>query len=293
MDFEFLIFQSFTGVSMGATLFLLAAGLSLVFGVVDVVNFAHASFYMLAAYICYSVTSYFGEGSGYWISLLVAPIIVGFLGGVSERYLFSRVYGRGHYPQIVIAWGLILILNDVFKLVWGTEQKLVDLPDVFNGGFFVLGGIFPRTQMFGVVVAATMALGLFLFLNKTKTGNIVRATAADPEITESLGVNVRGLNTVVFAFACWLGGLGGVVASLQQPASLGGDMEIMLTAFIIVIVGGMGSIMGSLAGSLIVGLVNAWGILILPRFALVFLYVLMVVILVFRPQGLFGQTESK
>jgi branched-subunit amino acid ABC-type transport system permease component len=288
---DFILFQSLTGIAMGATLFLLASGLSLIFGVVDIVNFAHASFYMLAAYTCYTITSYFGSETGYWIGLGLAPIAAGISGGICERLLFSRVYGRGHYPQIVVAWGLILIFNDLFKLIWGTEPKLISLPAVFNGGVWIPGGIFPRAQVFSIAVAAFMAVGLYVFLYKTKAGNIVRATAADSEITDALGVNVNKIYTIVFAFACWLGGLGGVVASLQRPASLGGDLEIMLTAFIIVIVGGMGSVLGSLVGSLIVGLINAWGILILPRFALVFLYVLMILILIFRPHGLFGKPE--
>lgn len=290
---DFLLFQSLTGVTIGANLFLLTAGLSLIFGVVSVVNFAHATFYILAIYICYSLTTYLGATGGYWISFVFAPIVVGCLGGLSERFLFSRVYGRGHYPQIVVAWGLILILNDVFKLIWGTKPKLIKMPPFFDGGVVIPGGILPKAQIFSIVVAAFMAIVLYFFLNKTRSGKIVRAAAADPEITDALGVDVSQLYTVIFAFACWLGGLGGVVVALQKLASLGGDMEIMLTAFIIVIVGGMGSILGSLVGSLIVGVINALGILVLPRFALVFLYILMVLILIVRPYGLLGKPELR
>ena len=278
---------------MGANLFLLAAGLSLIFGVVSVVNFAHATFYMLAAYICYSFTRYFGAEIGYWWGFFLAPLAAGLLGGVVERVLFSRVYGRGHYPQIVVAWGLILILNDVFKLLWGREPRLISMPEILSGGVALPGGILSHAQIFGICVASAMALGLYLFLYKTRSGKIVRAAAADPEITDAVGIDVNRLNTAIFAFACWLGGLGGVVAALQKPASLGGDMEIMLTAFIIVIIGGMGSILGSLVGSLIVGVITALGILVLPRFALVFLYILMVLILINRPYGLFGKPELR
>jgi branched-chain amino acid transport system permease protein len=278
---------------MGANLFLLAAGLSLIFGVVSVVNFAHASFYMLGSYICYSLTLYLGRDGGYWLSLLVAPIAVGVLGGIVEKFLFSRVYGRGHYPQIVVAWGLILILNDVFKLIWGTEPRLISTPSFFSGGVTLPGGTLSIAQIFSISVAAIVGIGLYLFLYRTRAGKIVRAAAADPEITDAVGVDVAMLYSLVFAFACWLGGLGGVVAALQKPASLGADLEIMLTAFIIVIVGGMGSILGSLVGSLIVGVMTALGILVLPRFALVFLYVLMVLILILRPYGLLGKPELR
>ncbi len=278
---------------MGANLFLLAAGLSLIFGVVNVVNFAHASFYMLAAYVCYSFTLHFGAALGYWWGFILAPVCAGILGAGVERLLFSRVYGRGHYPQIVVAWGLILILNDVFKLLWGREPKLIPMPEILSGGVSLPGGILSYAQIFGLCIAAAMALGLYFFLYKTRGGKIVRAAATDPEITDAIGIDVNRLYTVVFAFACWLGGLGGVVAALQKPASLGGDLEIMLTAFIIVIIGGMGSILGSLVGSLIVGVMTALGILILPRFALVFLYILMVLILISRPYGLFGKPELR
>jgi len=292
LDAEFIIFQSLTGVAMGANLFLLTAGLSLIFGVVSVVNFAHATFYMLAIYICYSLSLLLGA-NGYWVGFVIAPIVVGCLGGFSERFLFSRVYGRGHYPQIVVAMGLIFILNDVFKLVWGTQPKLTDKPPLFDGGFAISGGILANAQIFSIFVATFMAIALYVFLSRTKSGKIVRAAAADPEITDALGIDVSRLYTIIFAFACWLGGLGGAVAALQRLATLGGDMEIMLTAFIIVIVGGMGSILGSLAGSLIVGVINSLGILVLPRFALVFLYILMILILVVRPYGLLGKPELR
>ncbi len=291
VNVKFLLSQCLTGIAMGSNLFLLAAGLSLIFGVVSVVNFAHGSFYMLAAYICYSLSIYLGSAKGYWLSLLTAPNAVGVLGGLVERLLFRRVYGRGHYPQIVIAWGLILILNDVFKLIWGSEPKSISVPEVLAGGIILPGGILPYAQILAIVFAAIMGIGLYIFLYKTKTGRIVRAAAADSEITDALGIDVPWLYTGIFAFACWLGGLGGVVAALLKPASLGGDVDIMLTAFIIVIVGGMGSVLGSLVGSLIVGLITAFGILVLPRFALVFLYLLMVLILILRPHGLFGKPE--
>jgi branched-chain amino acid transport system permease protein len=293
VDVDFLLFQSLTGIATGASLFLLAAGLSLIFGVVSVVNFAHASFYMLAAYLCYSFTLHFGADTGYWWGFILAPIAAGTLGAGVERILFSRVYGRGHYPQIVVAMGLIMILNDLFKLLWGREPKLLRMPEILAGGVALPGGTLSNAHIFGICVAAAMALGLYIFLYKTRAGKIVRAAAADPEITDAVGVNVNRLYTGIFAFACWLGGLGGVVSALQKPASLGGDMEIMLTAFIIVIIGGMGSILGSLVGSLIVGVINALGILVLPRFALVFLYILMVLILINRPYGLFGKPELR
>jgi branched-subunit amino acid ABC-type transport system permease component len=293
LDAGFLFFQTVTGIAMGANLFLLAAGLSLIFGVVNVVNFAHASFYMLASYICYSLTLYFGRNEGYWLSLLIAPIAVGVLGGIVEKFLFRRVYGRGHYPQIVVAWGLILILNDAFKLIWGTEPKMISSPNLFSGGVTLPGGTLSMAQIFSITVAAIVGFGLYFFLYTTRAGKVVRAAAVDPEITDAIGVDVDRLYRIVFAFACWLGGLGGVVAALQKPASIGGDLDIMLTAFIIVIVGGMGSILGSLVGSLIVGVITALGILVLPRFALVFLYILMVLILILRPYGILGKPELR
>jgi branched-subunit amino acid ABC-type transport system permease component len=287
---ETLFYQVMTGLAMGGNLFLVAAGLSLIFGVLNVVNFAHATFYLLAAYLAYTITAIFGP-NGFWIALILAPLAAALLGAIVEITMFRMVYDKVHYLQLVVAWGLILMLGDGFKLIWGSEKRVILTPELLEGGVPIPGGTFPVALLFSMGMAAGMAIMLYFLLYRTKLGLYVRAARQDPIIPCTLGINVDALFTLVFAFACWLGGLGGVVASTMTPAYLGTDLEIILVAFIIVIVGGLGSVMGSLVGSLIYGLVTALGILVVPRFALVFLYALMILILIFRPYGLLGKPQ--
>jgi branched-subunit amino acid ABC-type transport system permease component len=286
MGLDAILFQVLTGVGKGMNLFLLASGLSLIYGVLNVVNFAHATFYLIAAYICFTITRLFPNG--YWLALVLAPIGAALIGGIAER-LFSRLYDKEHYTQIMLAWGMILVFGDLMKLTWGREGKMVPTPDALAGAVPLLGGNFPITYIFVIGVATAVGIALYLVLYRTKVGIDVRAAAADAEMSSALGVPVDRLYNIIFMVACWLAGLGGVVATLLSPIYLGGDLEIILAAFIIVIIGGMGSILGSLVGSLIYGVVFALGILVLPRFALVFLYVLMVLVLIFRPYGLLGR----
>ena len=285
-------YQLMTGFAMGANVFLVAAGLSLIFGVLNVVNFAHATFYLLAVYLTYTVTATFGANS-FWLALILAPLAVAILGAIIEITMFRRVYDKIPYIQLIVAWGLILMLGDGFKLIWGSDKRAIPTPDLLMGGVPIPGGTFPVYLLFSMGIAAVMAIMLYFLLYRTKLGLYVRAARQDPLITRTLAINVDNLFTLVFALACWLGGLGGVVASPMTPAVLGMDMEIIFTAFIIVIVGGMGSVIGSLVGSLIYGLVNALGILVLPRLPMVFLYAIMVLILIFRPYGLLGKPQLR
>lgn len=281
-----ILFQVLTGVGKGMNLFLLASGLSLIYGVLNVVNFAHATFYLLAAFICYSIASIFP--GGFWISLVVAPVAVAALGVFAER-LFSRLYDKEHYTQIMLAWALILVFGDLMKLTWGREGKMVATPPFLSGGIFMLGGSFPVTYLFVIFIAGAVAFLLYLALYRTRIGIFVRAAAADAEMTSALGIPVEVLYSGVFVVACWLAGLGGVVSTLLSPVFLGADLEVILSAFIIVIIGGMGSVLGALIGSLIYGVIYSLGVLALPRFAIVFLYILMVLVLIFRPYGILGK----
>lgn len=288
MGLDAILFQVLTGVVRGMNLFLLASGLSLIFGVLNVVNFAHATFYLIAAYICFTITRLFPNG--YWLALVLAPIGVALLGGLAER-LFRRLYGKEHYTQILLAWALILVFGDLMKLTWGVEGKMVPTPDVLTGGVPLLGGTFPISYIFSLGIAGIIAIALYLVIYRTRAGTLVRAARADAEMTSALGIPVDRLYSIVFMAACWLAGLGGVIYTLMSPIYLGSDLDIILDAFFIVIVGGMGSIMGSLVGSLIYGVVFALGILVLPRFGIVFLYALMVLFLIFRPYGLLGRPQ--
>jgi branched-subunit amino acid ABC-type transport system permease component len=286
MGINDILFQVLTGVGKGMNLFLLASGLSLIYGVLNVVNFAHATFYLLAAFMCYSITS--ALPGGFWLSLLIAPLAVAVLGGLTER-LFSRLYDKEHFTQIMLAWALILVFGDLMKLTWGREGKMVPTPESLSGGVAMLGGSFPISYIFVILVGAMVGVLLYLALYRTRLGIYVRAAAGDAEMTSALGIPVEILYSGVFVAGCWLAGVGGVVSTLLSPAFLGADLEVILAAFIIVIIGGMGSVLGSLIGSLIYGVMFSLGILVLPRLAIVFLYVLMVLILIFRPYGILGK----
>lgn len=288
MGIDAILLQVLTGVAKGMNLFLLASGLSLIYGVLNVVNFAHATFYLIAAFICFTITNLFP--GGYWLALVLAPIAVALLGGLSER-LFRPLYGKEHYTQILLAWALILIFGDLMKLIWGPEGKMVSTPDILTGAVPLLGGTFPISYIFVIGIATVIAIGLYLVIYRTRVGTLVRAARADAEMTSALGIPIDRLYSIVFMAACWLAGIGGVTFTLLSPVYLGSDLEIILAAFFIVIVGGMGSIMGSLVGSLIYGVVFAIGVLVLPRFVLMFFYALMVLILIFRPYGLLGRKD--
>lgn len=286
MSLDAILHQLLTGLAKGMNLFLLASGLSLIYGVLNVVNFTHATFYLIAAYLCFTITSHLPNG--YWLALILAPIGVALLGGLVER-LFRRIYGGEHYIQIMLAWALILVFGDLMKMIWGPEGKMVPIPDLLAGNVPMLGGTFPIVYIFVIGISTIVGITLYLVMYRTRVGTLVRATAADAEMTSALGIPIGSIYSLVFMAGCWLAGIGGVCAALLTPVWLGSDLEIILAAFIIVIVGGLGSILGSLVGSLIYGIVFALGILILPRFALVFLYALMVLILIFRPYGLLGK----
>jgi len=283
-----IFFQMLTGLAKGASLFLLASGLSLIFGVLDVVNFAHATFYLMGAYTCFTIVTLLPEG-GYWLALFLAPLVVAVAGAFVERFIFRHVYTRPHATHILLAWGIILVLGDLFKIIWGTAQRTVPVPEILAGGVSVFGGTFPNTYIFAMGFSFFIAAVLFVVIYRTRAGRLIRATSADAEMTNALGIAVDKLYTIVFATACWLAGVGGVIAALLTPVYLGSDLEIILSAFIIVIVGGMGSILGSLVGSVIYGVIFALGILVLPRYSIVFIYVLMIVVLLFRPYGIFGK----
>ncbi|MBW1932496.1 MAG: branched-chain amino acid ABC transporter permease [Deltaproteobacteria bacterium] len=268
-------------------LFLLASGLSLIYGVLGVVNFAHGSFYLIGAYFCYTCAKL----CPFWFAFVIAPLAVGALGIITELCLLRKVYQSEHIYQLLLTWGLVLVFGDLCKLVWGVDKKTLGLPTVLAEAMRLFGTKIPLVQIFATLVAAIVAALLIIVLYKTRIGALIRAAAADPEVTSALGVDTRKVYTAVFGVGCWLAGLGGAVSALLMPIYAGSDLELVLVAFIIVVIGGMGSIIGSLVGSLITGLLYALGILLVPRFALAFLYVLMVGVLIIRPWGLLGRPQ--
>lgn len=267
-------------------LFLLASGLTLIFGVLRVINFAHGSLYMLGAYFTY----WFIQLSGsYWLSLLVAPLFVAVAAGLIELFFLRRLYPREHEFQLLLLYSFVLILDDMVKYFWGTALKLIPKPETLTGSIQIVGRDFPRYTLFIILLGPVVAMILWYALNRTKFGKKVVAASLDREAANALGINVPFLFTSVFVFGAWLGGLGGAIAGPLRTASPGMGMEIVIMSFAVVIIGGLGSIWGALLGSLLIGEVIAFGILVVPRLIDLLPFALMIFVFLWRPQGLFGK----
>jgi branched-chain amino acid transport system permease protein len=289
---DLLFTQLVVGLSRAMLLFVIAAGLSIILGIMRVVNFANGSFYMLGAYCAYSVVGYFlaiSPDAGFWIALVCAPIVLALVGGAVERFGLRRVYDRREIlVQVLLTYAVVLIISDVVRLAWGADFKLVDRPDVLAGGVSLGGVRLPVYNLFLLGIGPLMALGLWLLLYRTNFGKRVRAVAADRDIASTLGINVPRLYTLVFMLGSALAGLGGALTAPVGALNPAMDAIMGVQAIVVIVIGGLGSFRGCLVASIIVGLTDAFGILVLPRIALVSIFLVMVVVLIVRPWGLFG-----
>jgi branched-subunit amino acid ABC-type transport system permease component len=271
-------------------LFLIASGLSLVFGVMRVLNFAHGSFYMLGAYIAWQVVQWLAPTpERFWPATLAAALGIALLGAVIERLLFRYLYDREELYQLLFTYALVLILGDAAKLVWGTQQLSVSRPPLLAGGIELFGTTVPTYNLFIMAVGPLIAVAVWLMLSRTTPGRMVRAAALDREMLGALGANVGWLYTGMFALASFLAGLSGALVTPIQSIVPGMDVEIIVQAFIVVVIGGLGSFWGTFLGSVIYGQVLSFGILIFPGFSLFSVFALMAVILILRPWGLLGR----
>lgn len=289
-DFSFVFAQSVSGLTAAMFLFLIASGLSLIFGVLRVLNFAHGTFYMLGAYAAYQIVQWLGAGPGrFWLAALGAAAAVAALGGVVERALFRHLYGRGELYQLLFTYALVLILSDAAKMVWGTQQKSVSRPPELGGSVSLLGATIPYYNLFVIILGPAIALAFWLVLQRTRAGRFIRAAAVDRETLGALGVNVDALYTWVFVIASFLGGLGGALVSPMRATVPGMDTDVIVEAFVVVVIGGLGSFWGTFLGALIYGQVLSFGILLVPRFSIFAVFALMAIVLIVRPWGLLGR----
>ena len=288
MSAPILVEQLLNAVGLAALLFLVSVGLSLVFGILRVVNFAHGIFYMLGAYLCFTTVLLTGS---FWLSLLVAPLVVGIFGALLESSTLRFIYRRPPIYQLLLTFGLALMLEQGVRLAYGPTAKPVDPPLSLQGTVTLAGLPYPRYRLFLVLLGVGVGLVLWLFLKRTRAGLVIRAVAQNSEMASCLGADVRRVRTLVFGVACALAGLGGVAAAPMTSAYLGMGISVIVDAFVVVVVGGLGSIGGSMAGSLIVGAAQTWGGFYLPETAMVIMYAVMGAILIFRPTGLFGEEE--
>ncbi len=283
--------QLLVGLSRTTILFIVASGMSLILGVLRIPNVAHGSLYMIGAFLAYSVNVAFGGGStGFWLALIVAPLGVALISLAVERGLFCHLYEREHLMLLLFTFSFMLLFRDLVKLIWGSDYRSLTAPDFLQGSFSILGMPFPTYNVFLLIVGPLVALGLWLLINKTKIGKISRAAAVDREMVGAMGINVSWVFAFVFVIGCFLAGLGGALVAPTQNINQGMDHTLIMETFLIVIIGGLGNMWGALLGALIFGLTDSVGILFWPQFAIVFPYLAVVIVLIFRPKGLLKAT---
>ncbi len=273
------------GLTNGLLLFLIATGLTTIFGVMGILNFAHGSLYMLGAYLSYSLVV---QGQlNFWLALAIAPLIVALVGGILEILFLRPIYKQDVSFQLLLTFAFVLIINDSVRLFWGSAPLTVPLPPLLKTSIVILDRTYPLYNLFIIVVAFVVGIGLWLFLTRTRWGKILRAASQERTMAGALGINVPLLFTGVFMLSAWLGGVGGVLAAPLRTLSPELADQIIIESFIVAIIGGLGSLPGSLIGAITIGQINAFGILIAPAVQIAFPYILMAITLLFRPQGLF------
>ncbi|MDR7149867.1 branched-chain amino acid transport system permease protein [Hydrogenophaga palleronii] len=303
MNFSGFVVQLLNGLAGASSLFLVAAGLSLIFGVTRIVNFAHGSFYMIGIYVAYSMVGWLGTGLGFWPALLLAALAVGVLGAVVEMVLLRRIYRAPELFQLLATFALVLVLRDGVLWLWGAEELLGPRAPGLSGSVMILGRQFPTYDLFLIVVGPAVLGLLWLLLTRTRWGTLVRAATQDREMVSALGVNQAWLFTAVFALGAMLAGLGGALQLPREPANLEMDLHTIGAAFVVVVVGGMGSIPGAYVAALLIaelkaiciwlGLVDVFGIPVsFSKLTLVVEFLVMAAVLVLRPWGLMGKPQG-
>lgn len=284
-----IVTQTSTGLIVGALLFLVAAGLTLIFGVLGVINFSHGSFYMLGAYIALSA---YRLTDSYLLAALIAGLGVGLFSLVFERFFMRRVYNADVLLQLLVCYAFILILDDAVKIIWGHEFQSMGMPAAFQTPpLFIGGGIVPVFYVFMMSAAGVIGAIMWYVLTRTRIGKIVRAAAHNPTMTSVLGLNTTWIYAGVFVFGGALAGLAGALAAPVRSMSAGMGFSILIESFIVTVIGGMGSVSGALVGALLIGLVRSFGSIGFPLFVEGIMFIAMALILVLKPSGLLGKEQ--
>jgi branched-subunit amino acid ABC-type transport system permease component len=271
-------------------LFIIAAGLSLIFGVLRVINFAHGAFYMFGAYAAYSATQRFGLD--FWVGVVGAGLFLAVVALIIEQGLFRFIYAKEHLMQLLLAFAIVLILGDVAKIIWGTDQLSVPYPKGMDGAINLGITVYPTYRLVLCLIGPLIAVGLWLLIDRTRWGRVIRAATQDREMLSALGINVPFVYASVFVLGSALAGIGGALAAPFNSPTPGMDASIINDCFVIVIVGGLGSLWGSFIGAMIYGLVYNFGSVIVPNWQDVFAFVLLMAVLLVRPWGLFGRPTA-
>jgi branched-chain amino acid transport system permease protein len=281
-----LLAQVFTGLVLGMIYVLLAIGLSLIFGLMTVVNFAHGALFMLGAYFGVFVLTY---TKSFWVALIVAPLMVGALGLLMERFLIRRLYGRSPDDPLLLTFGLSLILVEGVKLLWGKIGLTLDPPRALAGAVNLGFMSFPAYRIFLIGVTVAVLIGLYFFLGRTNIGLIIRAGSRDPLMVRALGIDLGRVWLVVFGIGTALAGLAGILAGPMRGAYAEMGVTMVIESFVVIVVGGMGSLLGAVVAGLLIGQVVGLTTLFMPKAAEIMVFVVMAVVLLVRPSGLFGE----
>ncbi|MGB9442395.1 MAG: branched-chain amino acid ABC transporter permease [Desulfobacterales bacterium] len=280
--------QTLNGLAYGMLLFLLASGLTLIFGMMGILNIAHASFFMLSAYFCHTFLDMTGS---FWLALLVAPVVTAVFGVICERFLLRRVHAFGHIGELLITVGISLVILEGIKFFWGTESLLIAVPKSLNGFIPIVDLNYPVYRIFIIGLALLILVLMAIILYKTRLGMVIRAAVSDADMVNALGVNVPIVFMLVFGIGTWLAGVAGVIITPILTVFPGMADQVGMDAFVVVVTGGFGSLLGAFIVALFLGELNAFGIQFIPKLAPVLMFAFMAIVLAFKPMGLFGERE--
>jgi branched-subunit amino acid ABC-type transport system permease component len=279
---EFIVVQTLNGIVYAMLLFTVSLGLSMIFGLMGLVNLAHGSFFLLGAYLGLTIWRLTGN---FWIAFFVSPVVAGLIGIILERIWFTRFYGRTHMDHVLLTFGFSYVFADIVRFFWGVEIQALSTPALLEGTVRIVGTDFPIYRLFVIVVGIGLFLLTRLFIGRTNLGALIRAAVLDRDMVIGLGFNVRAVFTVMFAVGVFLAGLGGILAAPITGIYIGLDLDILIIALIVVTVGGLGNIQSAFWASLLIGIADAYGKTFLPNFSMFLILTIMAVVLIIRSMG--------
>lgn len=274
------------GLSYGMLLFLISLGLTTIFGVMGVLNFAHGSLFMIGAYLCKTLCD---KGVSFFVVIIIAPILVGILGIIIERLLIRYIYSRHVTYQLILTFSLLLIIDEAVKMIWGAGYHLVEPPQILSGSINIFNSEFPIYRLFLIILGPFVGVILWKFFTKTRLGKLIKASAMDREMAMGIGINVPLIYSFVFFLGSFLAGLGGVLSAPHQSIIPSMGERIIIESFIVVVLGGLGSFPGAFLGAIILGFFESFGTAYFTRIHMAVPYILLTLIILFRPRGIFGK----
>ena len=288
MDLTTFFIQTLNGIQYGFMLFLVASGLTLIFGIMGIINLAHGAFYMIGAYLVFWLMGIFGN---LFLSIAAGIVLMLIIGFLIERFAISFLYHRDHLHQVLLTYGLILILNEMQKILWGSDFNSVAVPEILSGSIRLTETlVYPHYRLFISFMCMLVAAGMYFVISHTKLGMIIRAGASNREMTQAMGINISWNFALVFSLGAALAGFAGMIGAPVSSVYPGMGDQILIISFVVIVIGGIGSVKGAFVAAMLIGLADTFGQVLLPEFAAMIVYLLMAAVLMWRPQGLFGQT---